>query len=324
MLEMLDDSRTAAIRIRDIIRDLSLFARAESPQQHNVVVQDVIEATLRMANAALSQRAQLETHYAPLPLVFASESRLGQVFLNLVMNAVQALEEGHPERNRIRVDLLTDAEGAAVVEITDTGCGMSEGTLKRIFSPFFTTKPSGIGTGLGLSICRRIVMGFGGTIQATSELGRGTTIRVRLLPSEAKEADPAHVKRSWRAMPQRARVMTIDDDPKVARVLERMLSPHHDVTVFHSAREALQCICAGNRYDIILCDLMMPDWTGMDFLEHLTSRCRDQAARVVIVTGGGFTPHAQAFLEQTGIARLNKPVELDQVLGLIGKYLSLQ
>lgn len=318
MLEMLEDSLAGANRIRDIIADVSLFSRSESPQQHNVIVQDVMEATLRMAGNVLRQRAKLETHYEPVPMVFASESQLGQVFLNLVINGVQAIQEGHAERNRIGVALTTDSEGAVVIEISDTGSGMSDATYKRLFSPFFTTKPIGVGTGLGLSICRRIVTSFGGTIWVKSKLGQGTTVRV-VLPASTVATEPELVTRSWRPVP-RARVMVIDDEPMVARAVERMLTPYHDVTVFGSAHQALEWINAGKYYEIILCDLMMPELNGMEFYTRLTSDFRDLATRVVIVSGGGFTPHVQAFLTRTGIPALNKPVALDTLLALISTY----
>ncbi len=119
----------------------------------------------------------------------ASEQRLGQVFLNLLVNAAQAIPEGNAAGNQVRVATRLDGD-RVVVEVQDTGAGMPPQVRDRIFDPFFTTKPAGVGTGLGLTICHGIVAGLGGDIQVDSEVGVGTTFRVRL-PASASNRAPA-------------------------------------------------------------------------------------------------------------------------------------
>jgi PAS domain S-box-containing protein len=314
--EMLEDIRSASSRIRDIVHDVSSFSRTEDPELSNVDARLVMKSTLRMADHTLRLRARVETHYGPLPFVAATESRLAQVFLNLLVNASQAIPEGQLDRNCIRVSMQTDAAGAAVIVIADTGSGMSAATLNRLFTPFFTTKDVGVGTGLGLSICRRIIASFDGTIQVESEVGRGTTVRIVLPASLIQASTPPSAARSSRP-PARARLMLIDDEPMVARVLERCLSSHYEVAAFGSARQALARFAVGERYDHILCDLMMPDMNGMEFHARLAQDYPDQAARMVLITGGGMTPRVQAFLEQTHTPKLDKPFNLEALQTLL-------
>jgi two-component system NtrC family sensor kinase len=112
-------------------------------------------------------------------VVRASEGRLGQVLLNLLINAAHAVPDGKPGQNEVRVRLRAIA-GRVVIEVQDTGCGIAPEVRDRIFDPFFTTKPVGMGTGLGLSICHGIVTGMGGDITVESEVGRGSTFRITL------------------------------------------------------------------------------------------------------------------------------------------------
>jgi signal transduction histidine kinase len=176
----LHDARESAVRIRSIVRDLKFFSRADGGERSLVDVQKVLESTLRMARNEIRHRARLCTDFAAVPLVEASESRLGQVFLNLLINAAQAVRESSAGSHEIRVSTRSEAGGRVVIEVSDTGPGMSAAVLSRLFTPFFTTKPAGVGTGLGLSICNRIVTELGGTIGAESREGRGTTFRVVL------------------------------------------------------------------------------------------------------------------------------------------------
>ena len=117
----------------------------------------------------------------------ANEARLVQVFLNLLVNAAQALPDGHAEENEIRVTTDPGADGSVIVEVSDTGTGIPPEVMERLFEPFFTTKAIGQGTGLGLPICRNIVEGLGGRITVQSELGKGSTFRVTLPAAQPEQ-----------------------------------------------------------------------------------------------------------------------------------------
>jgi signal transduction histidine kinase len=308
--EELRDARSAANRIRDIVRDLKIFSRAEDERTGPVDVERVMESTLRMAWNEIRHRARLVKHYGKTSAVEASESRLGQVFLNIVVNAAQAIEEGRAAKNEIRVTTSIGDDQRVVIEVSDTGVGMAPDVLANLFTPFFTTKPVGIGTGLGLSICHRIVTAFGGQIDARSEVGKGSTLRISLPPARStrrQDAAPAtHEPRQRRS----GRILVVDDEPMIAKVVERALAPEHEVISAGSAGEALHRIGAGERFDVILCDLMMPEMTGMELhLELSRLGGGEQASRMIFLTGGAFTNRARLFLDETPNLRIEKPFD---------------
>src|ERR1019366_1642309 len=138
----------------------------------------------------IRHRARLVKEYGDVPLVLATEARLGQVFLNILVNAAQALEVGDSPQNVICVRAAKQPEGHVTVEVSDTGPGIPPEILDRIFDPFFTTKPAGLGTGLGLWICQGIVTSLSGQITAESRPGEGATFRV-VLPSATSVEDAA-------------------------------------------------------------------------------------------------------------------------------------
>jgi two-component system, cell cycle sensor histidine kinase and response regulator CckA len=283
--DLLLTSKEATFRIRDIVRDLRLFTRPNEERKSHVDLRETLESTARLARIEIRHRARLVKDFGPVPPVFGNEARLGQVFLNLVMNAAQAIEEGDVERNEILLSTSTDDEGRAVVEVRDTGRGIPSAILPHIFDPFFTTKPVGIGTGLGLSISRRIVMAAGGTLEATSEPGHGAVFRVTLPPSDARPATLLS-DAPKPASAQRGRVLVVDDDVAVRRALIRMLGETHDLVTVSSGAEAIETIHSGERFDVVLCDLMMPRVTGDRCYERVLEIDADQARKFVFMTGG--------------------------------------
>jgi signal transduction histidine kinase len=296
----------AAERVRLIVRDVKLFSRAEDEERKSPVdIHAVLDSSIRMALNEIRHRARLTRDYGDVPPVAANESRLGQVFLNLLVNAAQAIPEGRAEANEIVVATRPVAGGRVAIEVRDTGSGISAENLSRIFEPMFTTKPVGIGTGLGLPICRRIVNEAGGTIEVESEIGIGSVFRVVLPRAEA----PSAAERPAAAAPAatgRGRVLVVDDEPTLCDAISRMLAADHEVSTTTEAQEALRRIEGGERFDVIFCDLMMPQMTGIELHEALTRVAPDQAQKMVFITGGAFTPTARAFLDNSK-ATLEKP-----------------
>jgi PAS domain S-box-containing protein len=179
MEEVLREASDGAHRVRQIVRDLRTFSRGDDEVATAVNVQAVLESAITMARGELRMRAQIVREYREVPLVEGNEGRFGQVFLNLLINAAQAIPPGKPDQHEVRL-VLRHSGDRVIVEVKDTGVGMAPEVRARIFDPFFTTKPVGEGTGLGLSICHGIVTGFGGEITVESEEGRGSTFRVVL------------------------------------------------------------------------------------------------------------------------------------------------
>ncbi|HEY2028288.1 MAG TPA: PAS domain S-box protein [Myxococcales bacterium] len=315
--EQLRRAREGAGRVRRIVRDLKSFSRADEETIAPTDLRKSLDTAITLVWNEIKHRARLVKEYDGLPAVRANEARLGQVFINLLVNAAQAMPEGNVDKNVVRVVGRTDAIGNAVVEIHDTGCGIPQENLDRIFEPFFTTKPIGEGTGLGLAICHGIVSSLGGTLSVQSEVGKGTVFRVTLPvakpASHAQSAQP-------RAVPKpalRGKVLIIDDEKDLTDVTTAGLETLHDVRATQDAREALEWIAGGHRFDLILCDMMMPLMTGMEFYTRLSALAQDQADRVVFMTGGAFTPRAREFLARLPNLRIEKPFDLNYILAMI-------
>jgi signal transduction histidine kinase len=301
----LRDASEASERVRLIVRDLKVFSRADEERRGPVDVHRVLDSSLRMAKNEIRHRARLVQEYGAVPFVHGNEARLGQVFLNLVINAAQAIPEGQAQTNEIRVGTREDG-GFVTVEVADTGVGMDEAVLARVFDPFFTTKPIGIGTGLGLAICYRIVDGLGGRIEVESTLGKGSVFKV-LLPATFEQLQMPSQPAAAMPSKRRGRVLVVDDEPMIGGAVRRMLVGEHDVEVVSSAREALRLVGNGERFDAILCDLMMPELTGMDFHERLCVAAPEQVSGVIFMTGGAFTARAREFLDSCQSPHLEKP-----------------
>lgn len=322
--EELRDARAAADRIRAIVCDLKIFSRSQEERTGPVDVERVMESTLRMAWNEIRHRAKLVKSYGKIPPVEASESRLGQVFLNIVVNAAQAIAEGRAQNNQIRISTYTHPSGNVIVEIGDTGVGMTQETLARLFTPFFTTKPAGVGTGLGLSICHRIVTGFGGSIEATSEPGKGSTFRISLRPARSGELEAERPAMHDQGAKISGKVLVVDDEPMIAKAVQRTLAQEHDVIAAGSADEVLRRVREGERFDILLCDLMMPQMTGMELHAELSRIAPDQASRMIFLTGGAFTTRARAFLDETPNQRIEKPFDTAHLRAMINERINAQ
>ncbi|HEX9289559.1 MAG TPA: PAS domain S-box protein [Anaeromyxobacteraceae bacterium] len=316
MLQALEEARGGAERMRDIIRDLRTFSRGDETRSGAVELAPVLESCVSMAWNEIRHRARLVRELLPVPAVHGNEARLGQVFLNLIVNAAQSIREGAAEKNEIRLATRHWHDGRIAVEVTDTGSGIAPDHRARIFDPFFTTKPLGVGTGLGLSICHNLVAALGGTIEVESELGKGSRFRVLLRRWEGPAVEPV-APACEAAAPRRGRVLVVDDEPLVGAAVRRALAGDHEVTVVSRAREALARLDAGEAFDLVVTDLLMPDMTGIDLARELEARAPELAARTVFVTGGAFTPASRAFVEAHREAVLDKPFELERLRELV-------
>ncbi len=317
-MQALEDARRGAERIRVIVRDLRTLARADDTHLGPVDVHAALEFSVALAMPHLRHRAQVERRYGAVPLVRANEARLGQVFLNLLVNAAQAIPEGDAAHHR--VTLVTRREGDhVVVEVRDTGSGMSPEVLSRIFEPFFTTKSRNEGTGLGLSICLGIIHSMDGELKAESEPGRGTTFRVTLKMSEVQVVSSHASARTVADVQARKRVLIVDDEPGIGSVMRRILGRVHDVVVLQSGRDALALLREDDGFDRVFCDLMMADLTGMDLYERLAAVQAECLSRFVFMTGGGFTERARKFLAAVSTPRIDKPFEPEVIRALVAQ-----
>ncbi len=212
------------------------------------------------------------------------------------------------------------------------GEGIRPELRQRIFEPFFTTKAVGAGVGLGLSICHGIIVALGGEITVDSEIGRGSLFTVRLpqarrrasAPSRRPTPAPPPTRERLRPPDARARILVIDDEPTLAKVLVRQLGKRHDVRAVTSGREALTLLQSGDQFDVILSDLLMPDVTGMDLHDEVAKLYPGLEHRIVFMTGGAFTPRAREFVAQAPNHFLEKPIDFPALTAALREVLSAE
>ncbi len=303
----LRDAQEAAERVRLIVRDLKVLSRSSDTESRGPVdIQGALESAIRMASNEIRHRARLIRDYADVLPVCGNESQLFQVFLNLIVNAAHAIPEGHAESNEITCVVRMEPRDRIAVEIHDTGAGIPADALPHIFDSFFTTKAATHGTGLGLAICQRIVSEHKGEISVQSKVGVGTVFRT-LLPATTETLAETTPASPQVVAGRRGRILAVDDEQMLCNVIERILRKDHDVKTVTSASAAIEILRGGERYDVILCDLMMPEMTGMEFYAQLQRTAPEQAGKIVFMTGGAFTEKTQAFLGQLTNGSIDKP-----------------
>jgi CheY-like chemotaxis protein len=245
------------------------------------------------------------------PRVRADETRLNQVFVNLLLNAAQSIAPGRVDTNEIRVVTSTNARGGATIEVRDTGSGISRELVPRIFEPFFTTRALETGSGLGLSV--------------ESRVGSGSTFRVTLpasanassYPPPARQSEPPLARHDGSSK----RLLFIDDERILLDALVRALDSYYTIDTVTSAKAALGLFENGREYDLVVCDLMMPGMTGMDLFERMNRSFPSLAARTVFMTGGAFTPGAQKFLGSVQRRVLEKPFSNNELVDFVAQSL---
>ncbi len=314
--EALADALGGAERVRQIVKNLRMLSRDESVRKQPLEVKTAVDAALEIMANEIRHRAKLVRDLHETPLVEVNQTQLCQVLVNLLTNAVQAIENGTAQENEIKIVTGTDARGWAFTEIRDTGIGITPEVEERMFDLFFTTKPLGTGQGLGLSISHALIKGMGGEISAGRNGTRGAMFRVSLPPAAPLTARPE-------AATTKHRILIIDDEAGICSSLRRILGQPYETQATTSAPEALGMLRAGERFDLILCDLMMPELTGMELHQALKKFAPDQADRMIFLTGGAFTPSARAFLDETHNLRVDKPFNKEALRALVAERLGV-
>jgi len=180
LLAALSEAHEGAERVRLLVQDLKMLARADDAVSGPVDLESVLRSASKMAAHEVRQRARVVMQTEGAPRAHGNAARLCQVFLNLIINAAHAIAPGRVDENEIRLVARQGPDSRVLVEVSDTGSGIPADNLERIFRPFFTTKPAGVGSGLGLSVCQRIITMHGGDITVESQPGCGTTFRIAL------------------------------------------------------------------------------------------------------------------------------------------------
>lgn len=323
---IIEENVSGALRIRDIVRDLSTFSRADIGKVGRVDVNKIIESAIKVIYNEVIHHARLRTKLNELPEIFADSGQLGQVFLNIILNAGQSMPEGHADSNTVIIESRLEGEDI-VVSVKDTGSGIPPENLPKIFDPFFTTKEVGEGSGLGLPISLNLVRQHGGDIQVKSEAGKGSTFKI-ILPIETGLQDddivvddePGEDKAQ---VAQKPRVLLIDDNERIIKSYARILKPHNELVTAQGGQKGIELLARDQNFDAILCDMMMPDTDGIEVYEFLMKNQPRLAARVIFFTGGAFTARTKKFIDNVPNNVLEKPVDFILLRSLIKRMAQL-
>ncbi|HKO48817.1 MAG TPA: ATP-binding protein [Polyangiaceae bacterium] len=316
--DVLDDSLDGAERVRSIVSDLGSFSR---PLDARVVAVDLERATERALGVAANEirhRARVVREFSAIPAALATEAKLAQVILSVLINSAHSIETGAVDRNAITVRTRLDPHGRPTLEIEDTGCGIAKENLSRVFDPFFTTKPVGVGTGLGLSVAHRILRELEGEIHLDSVHGRGTRVLITL-PAAPLSSTSLPILESLPAFASdrfRARILVIDDEPAILRAFRRVLYSH-EVVLATSGPEAMARLAENRNFDVIFCDVMMPEMSGVEVYQRISERHPGQEHKLVFMTGGAFDEPAAQFIDSVENPTLKKPFAGNSVRALV-------
>jgi len=298
---------SAAERCGRIVKTFLSMARSKPIEKRDVDIDTVIDDVLELAAYGLRSNGVtiVRKRGKILPTTLADPDQLHQVFMNIVLNAQQAMMEINGAR---WLDVETRFDGSNIaIDIADSGHGIPDDIKKRVFEPFFTTKPQGVGTGIGLSVCLRIVQAHGGTILLDSGEHGGTVCRIRLPVTEARLAAPAGGGENVFALS--GRLMVVDDEPAIGRYVSEYLTAEGvDVTAVASGREAEELLASGEKFDAVLTDLRMPDVSGDKLIAFIEENRRDLAGRVVLMTGDALG--AEVNTDAGNVPVVVKPLEL--------------
>lgn len=323
LAQLVSEASDGSERIRRTVQDLSALAHDHQASDPEVVkLADVVKAAIRLSSTQTKHRAKLNTEIATGLYFRGHASKITQVVINLLVNAAQSIPLGHVSENHIDLRAFTK-EQMLCLQIQDTGTGIAPEVLNTIFDPFVTTKQVGEGTGLGLAISRQIVTDHGGHIEVESQPDEGSCFSIFLPLAQApgsaqKEQKTASFEKDpEKSSADKLKVLIIDDEDSVRQTLSRMLKNHAQVDSAASVAEALTMLKHNANYDLLICDLIMPQQTGMDMYQHLLDKWPQLIARLVFISGGTFSDEARDFIEKTKSPMLAKPFKKKSLLALL-------
>jgi CheY-like chemotaxis protein len=350
---MLEDCQIGGERIRETVSKLQRLARPAQGSRSQLDVHQLIDESVSQVWDQICRRARLVRSFGRIPPIRGNGVALKQVFQSLLVNVAEALPDGQDEHSEIRVSTtVDDGENGAevVVEISESAKSNAPEPGPEVFEPQFTTGPSGHSTGLGYFFSSQTVLDHGGRMTARSELNKGTVFRIVLPvddlvddlvddPVDDPVNDPVNAPAGHGqggsvpassepparpAIPSRGRVLVIDDELLIGRVIMNALKREHDVSVFQSASAALSLLEQGETFDVILCDVTMPDLDGPGFYARVAKSRPQLLSTMVFMTGGAFTPTAAAFMARELTPVLVKPFKVETLRHLVSERMADQ
>jgi PAS domain S-box-containing protein len=302
-------------RVAEIVKRLLTFARQSKPIKAMANLNELIENTLKLREYVLkTNNINVVTRFDPeLPWSIVDPGQMQQVFLNLIVNAEQAMKKAHGKGTLTITTKKIDNNIRILFQ--DDGPGITRENLGHLFEPFFTTKEPGEGTGLGLSLSRSIVLEHDGKMNVESEFGRGAIFIIDLPIIEALLSEAETAASSVKAQPEATkpgRILVIDDEAGVRTLIEKTLTRMgHSVDVIDDARAALDIIDAGTVYDVILTDVRMPGMSGIELYPLIIRRMPSMKNRIIFITGDVMGLDIRTFLNQNNLPYLSKPFDIE-------------
>ncbi len=323
--EAIADARDGAWRIQKVVEGLRTYSRRHA-ERVPLDLRDVARAALKVAQPSIRHAASLETRLDDVPLALGDEPGLVQALVNLLANAAQAVAEPG-DGGRVRVRTGATATGEPYLEVEDDGPGIPPEHLARVGEPYFTTRGARGGLGLGLFTTRGIVDAHGGRLELSAASPHGTRARI-VLPCAPADATPALAPASdapqlqaARDGARRSRLLVVDDEPRLLRMLGLLLADEWDVTPAASA-EAAVALLDGGGFDVLLCDLMLAGTSGVQLAREIAARDPALRARTVFMTGGAITAEAEAFLARSDVIAVAKPMNFDALRRVLRERLT--
>jgi two-component system, NtrC family, sensor kinase len=308
ILRSLGEAKESATRVAAVVRDLMVLAHEGSGKTGAIDVRQSVDTATRLLRGELRHRARLTVDVTTGCVARGDDPRIVQLLVHLLREAIEALPDNRPDRHEVLIRARRDANIVSL-EVHDSGPSPSEDAMERAFEPFFSLR--GRGTTMGLSVCQELVSSLDGRLLLLRSPLGGVCFRVELPSAVVESAEPKTVRS------ERRRVLVVDDEPTMCSVVSRMLRKSYTVTTFTDAREALASVARGDGYDVVLCDVMMPGMSGMEFLEQLHHTSPALAKRTGFLTAGAFTERARAFLQAEGRKYVDKPVDIPTLTRLV-------
>lgn len=308
----------AADRCSRIVKSFLALARRKPPERKPMDINSIIHNSLELLGYQLRTGnieivLELEDK---LPDVAGDADQMTQVFTNLVLNATQALI-GWPKERRITIRSINDKEGHVVIMVADSGPGVPTELRSKIFEPFFTTKSGSGGTGVGLSLCLNIVASHGGQVTVEDTPEGGATFLIILPISTATAEAALDTNQEKTALPQKLRILVVDDEVELAQTLAELLEPGGlEVDIAANGAIALEKLHK-REFDVIVSDLRMPVLDGPGLYEALGRELPSYLGKIIYVTGDTLSTHVQAFLKQHPVRVIEKPYRLVDVKNAI-------
>ena len=319
-LEMVNKIELSALGAKKVIGSLLGFSKQNKPELNLIDINNTIKKVISLLKYKFeSSNLRLETDLQDeMSLTMADENQMEQVFLNILNNSIQAIE------NKVGIiSIRSFKKGETIfIQFTDNGLGIKEENLKRIFDPFFTTKQQGKGTGLGLSVCYGIIQNHNGKIYADSIEGEKTTFTIEL---PVKQNKAVKSKEDTKNEPEKAikgkRILIIDDDQIIRELMEIILKKDHQVESVNSGEIALQRIKETN-YDLIITDLRMPEIDGFKIYHWIKENKPGDEKKIIFTTGDTYEDKTKEFLKITQNLFIAKPFKITDFENIVKKFLT--